>query len=611
VLDGKYRLERELGRGGMGAVHLATHLGTDRPVAVKVIAPRFAARPEFVERFRREARAAGRLRHPNVVDVTDFGVAELDGGRVPYIVMELLDGRTLGALLREERALPLAWAVDLLEQACAALEAAHRRGIVHRDLKPDNLWLEPDARGGFTVKVLDFGLARLAEPGAPARPEAAAPRPAASDVTAPAPADGDEEETLARTPPAASASAGGADTAELTRAGDVLGTPAYMSPEQCRGEVPEARSDVYALGVIAYRVLAGATPFTGDAAAVMAAHVAQPPPALAVPGVPRAVGDLVAQALAKDPAQRPPSAAAFGAALRARAERPAAFLRHAVTLTAAAWSPLSRASLIVHGPGFLAAAAVGALAAATTGTAGLRVPLAAAAVVVSLATMAALAAVGALAEAVMLQALVAPRRPPSMPRIVARLRSRVRPYARTVLPYFVAPLLPALFTFAPRSPATRLAAVVAFVAAFAWMFRNVDAFWFVAQAVVTEGRDGRGGRERSRHLARLMRAHLSPLERASSGLVMGALLLVVAAAFAGARAAAQILDLGAGGTLAAGLALATLGSALAAPLISVSYALLYFRTREAAGEPLAEVLGGLDATTSAQGRPIDPPSTAG
>src|SRR6202158_1886508 len=165
VLDDKYRLERLLGQGGMGAVYLATHLGTERYVALKLIAPQFMRNPEFVERFKREARAAGRLRHPNVVDVTDFGFSGAGTDRVAYLVMEYLDGCTLSDVLAEEDRLPLYWAVDILEQVCSAVHEAHQQGIVHRDLKPDNIWLEPNGLGGYRVKVLDFGIAKLAEAG--------------------------------------------------------------------------------------------------------------------------------------------------------------------------------------------------------------------------------------------------------------------------------------------------------------------------------------------------------------------------------------------------------------------------------------------------------------
>src|SRR5512144_1345750 len=131
TLDEKYRLERLLGQGGMGAVYLATHLGTERYVALKLIAPQFMRNDEFVERFKREARAAGRLRHPNVVDVTDFGFARVPDGQVAYLVMEYLDGCTLGDVLAEEKALSVEWTVDILEQVCSAVQEAHQLGIVH------------------------------------------------------------------------------------------------------------------------------------------------------------------------------------------------------------------------------------------------------------------------------------------------------------------------------------------------------------------------------------------------------------------------------------------------------------------------------------------------
>ena len=158
VLDDKYRLERLLGRGGMGAVYLATHLGTERYVALKLIAPQFMRNEEFVARFKREARANGRLRHPNVVDVTDFGFTRAGNEQVAYLVMEYLDGCTLGDVLEEENRLPVEWVVDILEQVCSAVHEAHKQGIVHRDLKPDNIWLEPNRLGSYRVKVLDFEL---------------------------------------------------------------------------------------------------------------------------------------------------------------------------------------------------------------------------------------------------------------------------------------------------------------------------------------------------------------------------------------------------------------------------------------------------------------------
>src|SRR6476620_7760846 len=163
TLDEKYRLERLLGRGGMGAVYLATHLGTERYVALKLITPQFMRNEEFVARFKREARAAGRLRHPNVVDVTDFGFAHAGQEAVAYLVMEYVDGCTLADVPAEERRLPLGWGLDILEQVCSAVHEAHLQGVVHRDVKHENIWLEPNRLGGYRVKVLDFGIAKLAE----------------------------------------------------------------------------------------------------------------------------------------------------------------------------------------------------------------------------------------------------------------------------------------------------------------------------------------------------------------------------------------------------------------------------------------------------------------
>src|SRR5918999_4162907 len=167
VLDEKYHIEKLLGQGGMGAVFLATHLGTERPVALKLIAPEFMRNDEFIERFKREARAAGRLRHPNVVDVTDFGFASLKNHEVAYLVMEYLDGCTLGDVLAEEKRLPLEWVADILDQVCSAVHEAHQQGMVHRDLKTDNIWLEPNRLGSYRVKVLDFGIAKVGAAAAP------------------------------------------------------------------------------------------------------------------------------------------------------------------------------------------------------------------------------------------------------------------------------------------------------------------------------------------------------------------------------------------------------------------------------------------------------------
>ena len=139
ILDAKYRIDRQLGAGGMGNVYLATHLGTTRIVAVKVIAPRWAKEPQFLARFQREAQACGRLRHPNIVNVTDFGIAKSTQGDMPYLVMEYLDGQTLSEFQKSNSKIALLQIADLLDQVGLALAEAHRHGIVHRDLKPDNI----------------------------------------------------------------------------------------------------------------------------------------------------------------------------------------------------------------------------------------------------------------------------------------------------------------------------------------------------------------------------------------------------------------------------------------------------------------------------------------
>jgi serine/threonine protein kinase len=405
TLDDKYKIERELGRGGMGTVYLATHLGTERPVAVKIIAPQFMQRAEFVERFRREARAAGRLRHPNVVDVTDFGFSNTDGGQVAYLVMEYLDGCTLGEILEEEKNLPVGWTLDILEQVCSAVHEAHEQGIIHRDLKPDNIWLEPNQRGGYTVKVLDFGIAKLEEtiagvgmealPGMTTTPtlvqggrdtmadgagggtmidsgvstqfseratvaqgseynptvgEAgtliqtdAAPDEKKTAILTPAETDDNENGgtrfALAQTErsPVKNSTVGRSlfesrDTSHLTRVGAVLGTPLYMSPEQCRGEKLDPRSDIYSLAVITYQMLSGKTPFEGDFKDVMEAHKNLPPPPLAIKKVRNKIKKLIYSAMSKSADERPATAEAYASELRAQSEGIGTLLRRAMTI---------------------------------------------------------------------------------------------------------------------------------------------------------------------------------------------------------------------------------------------------------------------------------------
>ena len=351
LLDDKYQIEQLLGQGGMGAVYRATHLGTKRTVAIKVIHPQLSTYDQFVARFRREAEAAGRLRHPNVVDVTDFGFAQTPNGPVAYLVMEYLDGCTLAEIVAEEGALPVPWVVDILEQVCAAVEEAHRAGIVHRDLKPDNIWLEPNGRGGYTVKVLDFGLVKLGTPDHPPAPGLAAPRATVEPNSATTEAD-----TILRSPiedyPTLIKNSETTVDENLTAVGAVMGTPHYMSPEQCRGQRLDHRSDIYSLGVVAYRLLTGDTPFKGSPEEVIQLHqTAQPQPIRELNRkVPRKMARIVMSALAHDTSERPQSAAGFTSALRASWEGPGHLLRQAFALYSEHFPTFFKIALLGYAP---------------------------------------------------------------------------------------------------------------------------------------------------------------------------------------------------------------------------------------------------------------------
>ena len=342
VLDGKYLVERQLGKGGMGAVFLATHLGTTRPVALKVIVPKFAKQEEFLFRFQREAQAAGRLRHSHVVNVTDYGITQVEGSRMAYLVMEYLGGQTLANYLKQSPRPSMDLVLDVVEQISLGLDAAHAAGIVHRDLKPDNIWLESEGRGGYNVKILDFGIAKIADP--PTSPvkrtEHPATFPAAENTeTALMSQAGDEQATIAI--PTSAAWAGSPlaiETSEgLTRVGSIIGTPAYMSPEQCRGEAANDRSDLYSLAVMTYEMLCGELPFSASTAMELASkHVSEPPlaPDSVRKSIPAAVGEVVMAGLEKNPAQRPTSASAFAARLRAASDGEISVLKQSKTVVA-------------------------------------------------------------------------------------------------------------------------------------------------------------------------------------------------------------------------------------------------------------------------------------
>ncbi len=280
TLDDKYRLEERLGIGGMGTVYRARHLLIDRPVAVKVLNHRFVEDETARTRFRREARAAGRLQHANAVTVTDFG--ESADGYV-YLVMELLEGRTLRDVLAKEAPLDAARSVLLMLQVSAAVAAAHEAGIIHRDLKPANIFIVQRAEVPAVVKVLDFGIAKLA----------------AETL--------DEDEPMT-----------------LTQFGAMIGTPRYMSPEQCDGAELTPAADVYSLGVILYEMLTGTVPFSGSTPlAIALKHTGETPrsPREFVPSIPPPLEQTVLHALEKRPQDRPANAEEFRKELLETAER--------------------------------------------------------------------------------------------------------------------------------------------------------------------------------------------------------------------------------------------------------------------------------------------------
>jgi eukaryotic-like serine/threonine-protein kinase len=273
LIDDRYRLDDRLATGGMGDVWRATDVSLGRPVAVKVLLPALLTDPSFGTRFRSEARMLAALHHPGVVRVYDYGEGPGPaGGPIAYLVMEYVDGEPLSNRLANGERLPSEETMDIVAQAAKALHAAHTAGIVHRDVKPSNLLLRPDG----SVMLVDFGVARST----------------------------------------------GANT-NLTSTNAVVGTAMYMAPEQASGRKISPATDIYALGAVAYHCLAGHPPFMGGSPLDIALrHVTDEPPALP-DDVPAPVRDIVGRALAKDPAERFPSAAAFAQAAGAAVAEPA------------------------------------------------------------------------------------------------------------------------------------------------------------------------------------------------------------------------------------------------------------------------------------------------
>jgi serine/threonine protein kinase len=268
---GEYRVLKKIGEGGMGAVYSAVQPVIGKRVAIKVLAPHIATNPELVRRFVDEARAVNKIGHPNIVDIFSFGWLP---DQRHYFAMEFLDGQSLAERIKQGRFEPDE-ARRLFRQICQALEAAHRQGIVHRDLKPDNIWIVQPQHGDSYAKLLDFGIAKLVSDG---------------------------------------------EGAHRTQTGIVMGTPAYMSPEQCRGVDVGLGTDIYALGMILYELYAGRLPFIGSFAELITHHlttVPPPPSRYAKAPIPPALDALIARCLDKDPSARPRSAEALGKALEA------------------------------------------------------------------------------------------------------------------------------------------------------------------------------------------------------------------------------------------------------------------------------------------------------
>lgn len=262
---GNYEIVEELGRGGMAVVYRAHQPSLNRDVAIKVLPPQFSFDQKFVERFQREARAAARLRHPNIVVIHD--VAQHEG--IYYIVMEYLEGRTLKEVIEQEGSLAPHRAAQLIEQIAEALDYAHQQGFVHRDIKPSNIFVGK----GDHVTLTDFGIAKAAS-----------------------------------------------ETQQLTRTGMLMGTPEYMAPEQAEGGEVDERTDLYALGVVLYQMLVGNVPFSGTtphATLHAVIYEAPPPPRRIKPGIPPSIESVILRAIAKQPDERYQRGADLTSALNA------------------------------------------------------------------------------------------------------------------------------------------------------------------------------------------------------------------------------------------------------------------------------------------------------
>jgi serine/threonine-protein kinase len=270
-IAGRYRIQAKLGEGGMGAVYKAEQISLKRQCAIKLLRPDVAGTPIMLARFNAEAQAVAKLSHPNTVGIYDFG-QDTDG--TFFIAMEFVEGRSLREVIHTEAPLPVRRALAIAHQVAASLADAHVHSIVHRDLKPDNVMLQTRGRQKDVARVLDFGIARIRDEGR-------------------------------------------ATQQAMTQAGDMLGTPQYMAPEQIRGEQIDGRTDVYALGCMIYEMVTARMPFEAPTImALLSKHLMEnaPSPSQRRPelGLPPAIDHLVMAAISKDPNGRPPTMEIFG-----------------------------------------------------------------------------------------------------------------------------------------------------------------------------------------------------------------------------------------------------------------------------------------------------------
>jgi serine/threonine protein kinase len=287
LVAGRYRVLSQLGEGGMGNVYRAVQESIEKKVALKVLKAEYSASPDMVVRFQREAVSACRIKHPNVVDVFDLG--QLEDGRF-FLAMDLLEGRDLAQLIAATGPLSAARGVHLALQICRALNAAHQSGIVHRDLKPENIFLHRTSDGDEIVKIVDFGIAHLLAHGADLPPSSIV-----SNEVAPS-------DRL------------------LTRVGSVFGTPEYMAPEQAQGMHIDHRADIYATGVILFKIFTGQTPFSGSSfLEIIARQVNEPPPRMSKVNpqldIPKELEQVILQALSKNKEDRFENMARFAQAI--------------------------------------------------------------------------------------------------------------------------------------------------------------------------------------------------------------------------------------------------------------------------------------------------------